>query len=423
MTVTLSPSSLHQWLAERSAGPLSYPENFLLFERIVFVSVCAAQVFTPRLPWTLPTVTFTGLLFAGLALLLLVEPPMQGTRGTKLAYLIGCITVTFLAVFVFRAIVVLPLYLMIALKGRFLLDRKSFLGIGALIIAAYLGNVAIGESLGWLDKVPTFNPTVVAVNGAILLIVGIWGAAAIVDALAAERTSRTQAETLANELALANRRLVEGARQAEALTTAQERNRIAREIHDSLGHVLTALNIQIEASLKLAQRDPKRAAAALTEAKRLGSEALQEVRRSVRALRPQMLEGQSFAKALQHLTGEFERNTGIPVRFDFHNDLQLEPPYTDALFRVVQEGLTNIARYSQARHVLLHLGPRPHGGWELRLADDGRGFNPDEKRDGFGLWSIRERVQAISAKVEIHSAPGQGCNIRVWLPDQESNDG
>ncbi len=406
-------AALQSWLQEKSPSPLVYPENFLKFEQVVFGFVCVAQVISPRQPWSPSTVLLTMVILTSIALLL--KPPLQANNGFKLSYLIGSIAVTFLAVLVFRPLVALPFYLGIALKSRFLLGRLSARRIGAAILIAFVGNVMIGENLGLLDKIAPPDPWVIAFNGTILIGIGIWGASVIVDALAAEQSSRLQAEALAHELSLANQRLVQGARQAEALATAQERNRIAREIHDSLGHCLTALNIQIEASLKLANRNPERSAQALAEAKRLGSEALQEVRRSVRALRPQMLESQSFSEALHHLSNDFERNTGIPVAFHVQADFQLEPPYTDALFRVVQEGLTNIARYSQASQVELGLQSKS-GGCELVLKDNGRGFDPKEKRDGFGLWSIRERIEAVSGKLEIHAAPGSGCQLYVWVP-------
>jgi signal transduction histidine kinase len=401
------------WFQEKSPSPLVYPENFLQFEQVVFGFVCVAQIISPRLPWSPSTILLTSLILLSIALLL--KPPLQANNGIKLAYIIGSIAVTFFAVLVFRPLVALPFYLGIALKTRFLIGRIGARWIGALILLAFVGNVMIGENLGFLDKLAPPDPWVIAFSGTILIGIGIWGASVIVDALAAEQSSRLQAEALAHELSLANQRLVEGARQAEALATSQERNRIAREIHDSLGHCLTALNIQIEASLKLASRNPERSTQALAEAKRLGSEALQEVRRSVRALRPQMLESQSFSEALQHLSSDFERNTGIPVAFNVPEDFQLEPPYTDALFRVVQEGLTNIARYSQASQVELGLQSKPHG-CELVLKDNGCGFDPNEKRDGFGLWSIRERVEAVSGKLEIHAAPGSGCQLYVWVP-------
>jgi signal transduction histidine kinase len=406
-------ATLQSWLQKKSPSSVGYPENFLQFEKVIFGFVCLAQVLSPRLHWSPGSIALTLLILVSLALLL--KPPLQASNGLKLAYVFGAIAVTFLAVLVFRPAVALPFYLGIALKSQFLLERISVQRIRILILLAFVGNVMISENWGFFDKLVPPDPWVIAFNGSILIGIGMWGASVIVDTLAAEQSSRLQAEALAHKLSLANQRLVEGARQAEALATAQERNRIAREIHDSLGHCLTALNIQIEASLKLANRNPQRSAQALAEAKRLGSEALQEVRRSVRALRPQMLESQSFSEALQHLSRDFERNTGIPVAVNMPEDFQLEPPYTDALFRVVQEGLTNIARYSQASQVELGLQSKPHG-CELVLKDNGRGFDTKEKRDGFGLWSIRERVEAVSGKLEIHAAPGSGCQLYVWVP-------
>ncbi|MBC8122429.1 MAG: sensor histidine kinase [Gemmatimonadaceae bacterium] len=407
-------TSLKKWLAGCPAIIIPYPSLFLGVEWALLGAVSVAQLVSPRLPWTIWTTGLTVLTIGGLAVL--SRPPVKAHNGLRVLYLLASITLAFAAVSLFRPLMSVFLYVAIALKSRFLLGRQGLLWTSVLILSTFLANVLLASHFGWLEVPAPLTVSTVVFNGTLVVLVGVAGALAVVDALAAERTIRLRAEKLAAELAEANQLLVAGARQAEELATAQERNRIAREIHDSLGHCLTALNVQLEASLKLAGRDPERSHHALAQAKRLGSEALKEVRHSVRALRP-VPEGQPLGEALLRLAGEFEQTTTIPVVLQNHPAPNLTPAQSDALFRIAQEGLTNVARHSHAQRVWLSLLP-VEGGWQMVLKDDGVGFDAAQKLGGYGLWSIRERVHALAGTTSIETIPGEGCRLQVWLPVQ-----
>ncbi|MEM9908733.1 MAG: histidine kinase, partial [Cyanobacteria bacterium P01_D01_bin.44] len=162
----------------------------------------------------------------------------------------------------------------------------------------------------------------------------------LVNALLTERQSQ-------EELRRANEQLRKSSREIERLAMAQERSRIAREIHDSLGHSLTALNIQLEGALKLAQRDPVRSQTFLAEAKRLGSVALRDVRQSVAALRVDALQGQSLAVAINTLLENVQQATSLNLSRDIQlPDTELPNPIRVALYRILQEGLTNIVKHA-----------------------------------------------------------------------------
>ena len=230
----------------------------------------------------------------------------------------------------------------------------------------------------------------------------------LVNALLNERT-------IQNRLQKANEDLQRSAAQVKQLATVQERSRIAREIHDSLGHSLTALNIQLEGAIKLSQRNPKKSQALLLEAKRLGSVALQDVRQSVATLRDKSPTKDSLHVRLNALIDTLRTSTGITPNIN----LQLLTPLPEAtsltLYRIAQEGITNIVKHAKATTVDLSL-IADESGTRLLLRDNGRGFDMAQTSTGFGLQGMRERAQTIGGTLTVNSRSGEGCEIRLVVP-------
>jgi signal transduction histidine kinase len=251
-----------------------------------------------------------------------------------------------------------------------------------------------------------------ALTAALLMGLALLFIFLLVHALLSERQSREQ-------VAIANQQLRHYALRVEALAMEQERNRIARDLHDALGHSLTALNLQLESALKLWQSHPDRAQTFLQEAKQMGSTALQEVRQAVSTLRANPLQGKSLEAAIALLLEEFQRSTGIlptchylPVPLD---SMPLDSELNITLYRIVQEALTNISKHAHATQVNIQvqrMTQRVH----LRIQDDGQGFDWQHNRTGFGLQGMRERVMALGGTMAIVSAAGQGCQVTVEIP-------
>src|SRR5579872_6919533 len=172
----------------------------------------------------------------------------------------------------------------------------------------------------------------------------------------AERLLR-ELEASNTELERAHKQLQEYADEVEELTIVRERTRLAREIHDILGHHLSILNIQLETIGKLQERDPARAAIEITEARRVAAQSMQEVRNAVAALRPTSIATLSLSEALAQLGKEFEHNASdTSLTLDLETELPALPPDISlALYRAVQESLTNIRKHAQASKVLLRL--------------------------------------------------------------------
>jgi signal transduction histidine kinase len=237
-----------------------------------------------------------------------------------------------------------------------------------------------------------------------------------------ERESRKRSEALLVELGEAHRRLQDYADQASQLATTQERNRIAREIHDSLGHYLTIINVQLETAQAFRSRDAERADRAVGEAKRLASEALADVRRSVAALRPSALENLSVRQAIEQQVADFRAHSGLAVELAIEGDeARCSQAAGLALYRAVQEGLTNIRKHADATHVAVRLNFGPATA-ELTIADDGRGLpadlaaGPRPDGGGFGLAGIRERMALLGGTLDVRPGQRSGTELRATLP-------
>lgn len=236
-----------------------------------------------------------------------------------------------------------------------------------------------------------------------------------------EQEARVKAEELAHKLEVANHQLAEYASQAEELAATQERNRLAREIHDNLGHYLTIVNVQIEAAKVTCESEPARALEALGKAQELAKKGLTSVRESVAALRVSPVEDRSIDEAIGELIEE-TKAFGIPTEFKTLGNIKpIESKSALALYRVVQEGLTNVRKHASASHVEVELDFSQAEVIRLTLKDDGVGAADTD--GGFGLIGLRERVQLLGGEFRIHTQPGKGFRIEVTLPWLEEATG
>jgi signal transduction histidine kinase len=206
-------------------------------------------------------------------------------------------------------------------------------------------------------------------------------------------------------------------RQSRRAAVIAERNRMARDIHDTLAQGFTGVIVQLEAVEEaMSQGLIAKASECLTRAGALARESLQEARRSVRALRPQTLEEKDLCEALQHLIRKMTLGTGVRAKFDvWGQPPDLPREWEENLLRIGQEVLTNVLRHAQATHFKACLAFE-EGEIRLKLSDDGKGFDPGGRHDGFGLRGMRERVEAMGGRLSLQSANGQGTTISIILP-------
>ena len=207
--------------------------------------------------------------------------------------------------------------------------------------------------------------------------------------------------------------------QAREAGVFDERQRMAREIHDTLAQGLTGIVTQLQAAAQAASRtpgDPTAWGRHVDAATRLARESLSEARRSVDALRPEPLEGCRLSEALTHVAERWSALNGIPARVTTTGAARpIDPEVEFALLRAAQEALANVARHAHATRVGLTVSYMENE-VALDVRDDGIGFDPSQPEQGFGLVAMRQRIAALSGTLQVESEPGGGTAISACVP-------
>jgi signal transduction histidine kinase len=346
------------------------------------------------------------------------------------------------------------IYTLLGLFSPVILDRLPAGWADLLFFSVQCALVfGIGQVLGvvgnWLIGVPLVGfaverlkpwprvPVYVALAAAVVLPIGLrfepWSSAAVngltvitailfvavfADLRLKEQQARERAEQLMAELEAANLQLSAYATQAEELAMTQERNRLAREIHDNLGHYLTTVNVQIEAARAVMASDPDRAMDAMNKAQELTQKGLARVRESVAALRESPVRNRSLDKAISSLVREAQ-SSGIVTEFTIAGEPRaLEHKVALALYRAAQEGLTNVRRHARASRVDVELDFQPDQVC-LEVRDNGAGAA--ETTGGFGLLGIRERMQLLGGRLQIRTGVGKGFCLMASVPTPDAD--
>jgi len=301
-----------------------------------------------------------------------------------------------------------------------------------IVLGLYIA--LIGETIGLLWP----NRRAVAAAAAFFLslmalnIILLWGSAALLEFIPAvagtlffvllyvtlfirQVVARDKAQTLLRELEVAHHQLQEYADQVEELTISQERQRMARELHDTLAQGLAGLILQLEAADSHLDTDnAERAQAVVQQAMQRARTTLHDARRAIQALRPVALEQGNLVDALGHEVDRFSAARGIDTTLKVEGSpVDLAPEVAQGVLRIVQESLTNVGRHAQASHVQVKLANNSDG-LQVIVQDDGAGFDPAEavQRTGcFGLVGMEERAERMGATLQVESKPRQGTKI------------
>jgi signal transduction histidine kinase len=215
-------------------------------------------------------------------------------------------------------------------------------------------------------------------------------------------------------LFLENARLHEKEREVAVL---EERNRLARELHDSVTQVLFSLNLNLEAASDLWERKPEKAALLVTRCQEMAAEALADMRSLIFELRPAALQEKGLAAALTNHVNLFRRRQGIDVSLTLEGEDRLAPELEFCLYRVAQEALNNAAKHARASHVRMIYTADPHGAL-LVVEDDGVGFDTTGRsgHQSFGMIGMRERLAEVGGALLVQSAPGHGTRLEARVP-------
>ena len=204
----------------------------------------------------------------------------------------------------------------------------------------------------------------------------------------------------------------------QELAGIEERNHLARELHDSVKQQAFAISMQVGAAQALLPKDVAGAQQHLVEAEALARQSQEELAGLIEELRPPALSDHGFGEALKEYVSEWSRRTGIEAQVRIQGERPLPLGLEPALFRVAQEALSNVARHSEAGRVEVQLS-RQEDDFVLTIADDGRGFDAATvKNRGYGLQSMQERVTALGGQLLVQSEPGQGTQIQARFNGQ-----
>ena len=207
-------------------------------------------------------------------------------------------------------------------------------------------------------------------------------------------------------------------KQAKQLAVVEERNRLARELHDSVTQALYGITLHAEAAFRqLDARNIPLANEQLTELRSTAQEALREMRLLIFELRPSVVEMQGLIPALRARLEAVEERAGMKVEINIDENLELSDRIQDGLYRIAQEALNNALKHAKANQITLNL-TGTMSRVTLEIMDDGVGFIPDEAVEGggLGLDGIIERAELLNGELTMDSWPGRGTTIRIEVP-------
>lgn len=234
-----------------------------------------------------------------------------------------------------------------------------------------------------------------------------------------QRQQRAALAAAAKEQARTNEQLVHYAASLEELTISRERNRLARELHDTLAHSLSAVTVQLGAVETLWGSNPDAAKDLLTQADSSARGGLEEARRALQALRASPLEDLGLVLALEALTNDAAERTSATLHVDMpeENLTFLEPHVEQSIYRVAQEALENCVRHAAAQQIWVTLS-HSNEMIELLIRDDGQGFDPSREAPSghYGTAGMKERASVIGGKLLITSEMDEGTTIRLTVP-------
>jgi signal transduction histidine kinase len=228
----------------------------------------------------------------------------------------------------------------------------------------------------------------------------------------------TTLEQRLTELQETHRQLQEYAAQAEELAAVQERNRLARELHDSVTQTIFSMTLTAEAARILLERDPSQAASHLALLQELAQSALSEMRALIQQLRPSPVAEGGLTGAVHKHLAALERREGLKVAFQIEGEAQLPRDQEEGLFRIVQEALNNVVKHAHTDQATVRLRLKEEQ-VSLLIEDKGSGFDASGSapaRGSFGLTSMRERVEMLGGTLEVKSSPGKGTQVLVEVP-------
>jgi signal transduction histidine kinase len=216
------------------------------------------------------------------------------------------------------------------------------------------------------------------------------------------------------KLEFANIQLQNYAERIEEIAKIKERNRLAREIHDTVGHYLTGIALGLSATEELIKKGSQFVLDQIQRLKDLAQQGLVDIRRSLKELKPDMLEKGNLEKALHHLVNEINLSTTRQIKLQISGSLnKLNPQIDETIYRIIQESITNAVRHGDAMNIEIGIDVDENG-VHVSVIDDGKGA--EKIVEGFGLYYMKQRILDHDGFLEIETEPGKGMSLSVYIP-------
>lgn len=323
------------------------------------------------------------------------KPPRSVAQGALLLHLLLVEIVTLVDGLTYTSL----LYLTLPFPAFFLAGRRIGLGLSIGLLGWFTFKFVLLKPGGLA------NPDMV--NTYLLFFIALILVAAMAQVVQRERAHRQHVEALLHKLESSQRQIAE-------LATIEERNRLAREIHDSLGHYLTVIGVQLEKALLVFEDRRDAALTAINHAKRLTDQALTDVRQSVSTLRREAVPFH-LQTALETMVANLQ-GLSLQVNLNFQGEeAAFSRQQLMTLYRAVQEGLTNVQKHAHARCVSITVTLAEQEA-RLTVQDDGIGLKAGGSAGGFGLRSVQERLELVSGRLVIAALPEGGTRLFVTIP-------
>jgi signal transduction histidine kinase len=383
---------------------LSRGENWLFRIFAYGLLIASVTVGFDRAPTAAVRWTSLGL-SAIYGLVMLAIPTREASSWTAHLYLGVQCALTTVIVFIHPAWTVFTLlFVVLSAQAMLILPvRQGVLWIGAFTM------ITVGVGFYWWG-LPGAGLALALYSGAYVFF-GVFG-----HAFTRADAARRESQQLLAELQEAHRQLQEYALHAEEMAVVQERNRLAREMHDTLGHRLTVAAVQLEGAQRLCAADPERAEDMVGTVREEVREALAELRGAVATLRAPIEADLQLRSSLRRLIAHFEEATGFVVHQVLSEQMpDLPGTHRLAIYRAAQEALTNVQKHAEATQVWFMLSTQDDA-VTLLVGDDGQGVSLSGEQSGFGLRGMRERAAQLGGELHLEPRRGGGTQVSFRLP-------
>ncbi len=278
-----------------------------------------------------------------------------------------------------------------------------FFSIGTMLLSILI----TGIRFGW-DTLAFASTWPIAIGQGIFLTLIGYVVSRLINSQRLQRT----------KLTTANEQLADYAVKVDQLATSRERNRLARELHDTLSHTLSSLSVQLEAADSVWTESPNQARELLVKSIANARSGLAETRRALQDLRASPLEDLGLGLALRNIAESTSKRAGVKLHLDIPKQVEgLSDAQEHCIYRTAQEALENVAKHASAQEIHVGLNPTDDNQWQLTVQDDGLGFDAAvrEEEGHYGLRGMEERVEMAEGELYVESQVGQGTTIKLVM--------